>query len=476
MTQTVRAAGFLLAATLQAAPLAAQDTAILMGTVSYRERVALSPTAVVEVRIEDVTQPAANAPVVARVRIERPGQVPVRFNLEYDPQQLNPRGRYAARATITDGGVVVFASTDTALVLTQGHGERVDLNLTRVGTARPQVPADQTLRAPALPPPPFPNLPATFTGTVPCTDCEGIRYHLNLFPDDSFTARMTYVGKAGGPVDDFGSWALSSDRRMLVLKGRDEAVQVFAVPAPGQLRRVDADGRLMKGRGANELRRTTPFRSVEVRGLMRGGYSYTADAAWFVECSTGQRWPVAKEAASRDLENAYLKVRPAPAASVLFEVEGVVRTQPALVVGRVVRALPKETCAPRFASAPLTDTHWRLTHLGDRSQPAVTDPRLEPSLTFDADSSSYSGSSGCTRLVGAYTAMNAAMSFKAGGTMKACKDEGRTEAELLAALKATRRYRITGRVLELFDEKGTRVARFEARVPAGISLKEARLE
>ena len=236
----------------------------------------------------------------------------------------------------------------------------------------------------------------------------------------------------------------------------------------------------MKGKAPGELRRTSPFKFIDVRGSLRGSFTYMADAGSFVECSTGQRWPVAMEAASRELEGLYAKARPTPGGAVLIEVEGVVTerprtegggTQPTLVVERVGRALPKESCAPRFASAPLVDSYWRLTQLGDQPVAAVADRRREPSLTFSHDGAAWSGSSGCNRLVGTYELANAMMTLTSGGTMTACKDEAKTEAAFLTALKATRRYRITGRVLELFDEKGTRLARFEARVATGITVR-----
>ena len=53
----------------------------------------------------------------------------------------------------------------------------------------------------------------------------------------------------------------------------------------------------------------------------------------------------------------------------------------------------------------------------------------------------------------------------------ACRDEAKAEAAMVGALKATRSYRITGRVLELIDEKGSTVARFEARTATGITVK-----
>ena len=63
------------------------------------------------------------------------------------------------------------------------------------------------------------------------------------------------------------------------------------------------------------------------------------------------------------------------------------------------------------------------------------------------------------------------MTLVAAGTLMACRDEAKAEAAMVGALKATRSYRITGRVLELIDEKGVTVARFEARSPTGITVK-----
>ena len=434
MTPKAYAAVSLLLVATAAGRVAAQQPSLLTGTITYRERIALPPTATVDVRLEDVSRADAMPPVIVRTRIDRPGQVPIRFNLDVDPSLINARGRYAVRATIKDGETALFTSMDTALVLTQGHGTRVELVLTRVGSARPQPQVDVQAPAPALPPNPLTDLPATYAGTLACADCDGIRYHLNLFRDDSFALHTTPVGKAGPASDDLGSWAVSSDRRVLVLQGRADEPLLFAIQPGNTLRKLDADGRPVAGKPTHELRRTT-FQPVDVRAPMKGAYTYLADAGMFLECSTGQRWPVAQVGVSRELENAYAKMRPAPGAAVLVEVDGLATgrprvegqgTQTTLVVERIRRVLPKESCAPRFAAAPLVDTHWRLTHLGDRVIPAATDRRREPSLTFTAEGSSFSGSSGCNRLIGTYIASNATITMKSGGTMMACKYEVKT--------------------------------------------------
>jgi copper homeostasis protein (lipoprotein) len=474
MTWKASIAAVLLA--LGTSATAGAQGATLSGTVTYRERIALPPTAVIEVWLEDVSRADAPGAIVGSVRITRPGQVPLKFAMTYDPADVSPARRYAVRARIVDGKTILFATTDTTLVLTQGHGASPNLVLQMVKQPAAASPAPPP--APPLPANPLTGLPATFTGTLPCADCQGVRYHLNLFADDSFFLRRTYVGKTGGPADEIGSWALSSDRRVLVLRSSRDSSDWFSVSAPGTLRLLDAAGNPIDSKAPAELKRSPVFTPAEVQLPMRGAYMYMADAGVFVECATGQRWPVAMEVANRDLETGYLKARPAPATPVLVEVEGRV-TAPAaargemppraLVVTKVVRWLPKEQCAPRFVSAPLGDTVWRLTQLAGKDIPASRDSRRDQSLIFDEASQTFSGSTGCNRLIGQYTIDQAAISLSAGGTLMACRNEAQTEAALMAALKATRTYRITGRVLELMDAKGVRLARFEAREPTGIT-------
>src|SRR5262249_39036971 len=49
------------------------------GTAAYRERIALTPDAVIEARLQDVSKADDSAMVVSSVRIEKPRQVPTQF-------------------------------------------------------------------------------------------------------------------------------------------------------------------------------------------------------------------------------------------------------------------------------------------------------------------------------------------------------------------------------------------------------------
>ena len=74
-------------------------------------------------------------------------------------------------------------------------------------------------------------------------------------------------------------------------------------------------------------------------------------------------------------------------------------------------------------------------------------------------------------MIGTYAVSNATMVLTAGGSMMSCKEKAADEASFVAALKATRTYRVAGRTLELMDAKGVRLARFDARPATGITKR-----
>jgi len=109
------------------------------GSVTYRERIALPPDAVVRVMLLDVSLLDMPARVLAEHEIRPSGQVPVPFTLDYDRGEIEPARHYALRATISDAGGRPLWTTATAQpVLTDGGPDAAQLVLERVrgGAAR----------------------------------------------------------------------------------------------------------------------------------------------------------------------------------------------------------------------------------------------------------------------------------------------------------------------------------------------------
>jgi len=98
----------------------------LTGTISYLQRIALTPDAVVEVKLLDVSRADASSVTIAEQEIKPAGgQVPIAFELPYDTRRIEARHQYAVQVRILEGGILRFINTQTYHVLTGGHGNTV---------------------------------------------------------------------------------------------------------------------------------------------------------------------------------------------------------------------------------------------------------------------------------------------------------------------------------------------------------------
>jgi len=111
------------------APLA---QAAITGTIGYRERLALTDSAVVRVTLQDVSLQDVQAPVLAEQEISAPGQVPIRFELHYSPADIDERRSYSVRATIHDRDRLLFTTDTQVPVLTRGAGREAHLTVVQV--------------------------------------------------------------------------------------------------------------------------------------------------------------------------------------------------------------------------------------------------------------------------------------------------------------------------------------------------------
>lgn len=104
------------------------DLATVTGTVTHRVRMALVPNTVVEVQLVDVSRADAPAIVLASQSIVTGGrQVPIPFELVYNPDQIDPRMTYAVQARITVDGELQFINTRRFAVISQGNPNQVEV-------------------------------------------------------------------------------------------------------------------------------------------------------------------------------------------------------------------------------------------------------------------------------------------------------------------------------------------------------------
>lgn len=97
------------------------NTATVTGTVTYRQRIALPPDAVVKVRLQDVSRMDAPAVLLDEQTIPTQGkQVPIPFTLTYNPDQIEAKYSYAVSAEIWVKGKRQWISTTRNSVITNG--------------------------------------------------------------------------------------------------------------------------------------------------------------------------------------------------------------------------------------------------------------------------------------------------------------------------------------------------------------------
>lgn len=124
-----------LALSLAALPLAACATLMpseqpvtVTGSIAYRERIALPPTAQVEITLSDVSLMDAPSRTLAQQSFTANGrQVPLPFTLTIDQRPLDPRGSYAVAARITDASGKLMFITDTRNSVTFDGRPVIDL-------------------------------------------------------------------------------------------------------------------------------------------------------------------------------------------------------------------------------------------------------------------------------------------------------------------------------------------------------------
>ena len=97
---------------------------------SFRERVALPPGAVVTVRVADVSRADGPAVILAQNAFEVAEQVPIPFELAVDAADVDERADIAVWARLRSAVGTWVSDTHTP-VLTRGAGDTADVVLRR---------------------------------------------------------------------------------------------------------------------------------------------------------------------------------------------------------------------------------------------------------------------------------------------------------------------------------------------------------
>ncbi len=106
--------------------------AAVSGTVTYRERMALTPNAEIQVSLLDVSVADAPAKVIVESTFTADNrQVPLPFSVSYDKGSISSRNTYVLRAEIRQDDHLLFTTDEAYPVINNGLTESIELTLIR---------------------------------------------------------------------------------------------------------------------------------------------------------------------------------------------------------------------------------------------------------------------------------------------------------------------------------------------------------
>jgi len=115
------------------------------GTITYRERIPLSPGAMVRISLNDTSYADGPSELIAEQTITDPGQIPIDFRVPYPREAIDSRNTYSISVRIEEADGRLAFINDTAYdVITKGNPNKVDMVLVMVEPAPEMVDGEWT--------------------------------------------------------------------------------------------------------------------------------------------------------------------------------------------------------------------------------------------------------------------------------------------------------------------------------------------
>lgn len=317
-------------------------------------------------------------------------------------------------------------------------------------------------------------LPATYVADIPCRNCPPTTVALTLRPDSLYFLRIKTVHPDTGLEDikaEIGTWKYVAAGKTILLATYDNVAGTLLITATDGLRVVKVSGGIIPPDVNYDLTRDDGNPGYNDVVLVRGMYSYVADAGMFTECLSGAAFPVATEAQNAALERAYLNTPHGQAEPVLVSLQARLVTRPryggigyeeAIVPVRFIDIRPGIACSGEKSSKlRLVDNSWRLIEL-DGQPIELKEGQKNPFIHLETRNNRMQGFAGCNRFSGTYLVKGSIFLFnKLIKSRMACVDGIELEHRFFRVLSATDGYHIEGDILELRDRSGKVLAKLK---------------
>lgn len=288
----------------------------------------------------------------------------------------------------------------------------------------------------------------SFSGILPCADCAGISYHINLFRDGRFAVRQEYLQRNQVNIVR-GIWLL--EKRSLHLVNQQQTLPGFHFLSNKQIAMLDLNGKPIITNEKYHLQREAEFRKLDTRQAMLGLYQLKDNQASFTNCSSGDNLVVANTQHHLPVMRQYQQDERLKDKAVIATLQGR-RGQDeqdnTLFIDKFEQFWPGAMCPDQQQPGKLQGIVWRAEKLTNRYIPQ----QLNVRVIFDQNDRLY-GFAGCNNFNGNYKQRSSQLNIQPlVSTRKFCADSSALELQFTQSLQSADRVEVNGDKLQLFKD------------------------
>lgn len=286
----------------------------------------------------------------------------------------------------------------------------------------------------------------SFIGTLPCADCPGIAFHLNLYRDGRFEIRQEYLERNQILLVK-GTWLL--EQRTLHLMNQQHTLPTFQFVSNRRLTMLDMAGKPIVSSMNYHLDRAERLQSIDTRRPMLGLYRVNGDEASFTHCETGERHSVAMTQHHMPMLRNYRQDDNLNGQAVIATLTGRIgngQDSQTLFIDQFEQFWPGAKCPEFHAPGSVQGVVWRAEKLADRYVPQQLNVRV-----LFRDNNTLYGFSGCNNFHASYQQRaNTLQVSSLAMTRKYCEESSQIETEFTQRLQEADRAEVNGNALQLY--------------------------
>lgn len=307
------------------------------------------------------------------------------------------------------------------------------------------------------------ELRATFSGRIPCPDCDYIQIDLNLRPDNLYQLRKTsYRGdQVVSREAHMRRWHYDAKENIIILGKKKGLLKTYSVKDKNTLSFLDIEGEPQQDLLQYDLIRTLDYDHFDDVVKIRGMFSSTGNIHILKECSSEVDFPVDPSGSFTELDRTYRNTPHEKGEPMLVSFQGKLlptregkekRDKDIVVVSSFNRLYPDQDCNGNKLKNSLFGVYWTAVDIFGKMVPATAEVKA-PFFVLDPKGNRVKGYAGCNRFSGTFLFKGEVFIFnKLASTRMACPQNLSIENSFLEALDKTESYLIEDGMLLLMDK------------------------